>query len=200
MTSNNEPDRTTIDFANKYPNLFQKATWPRRLGDTMAQFKLDKNLPPTHLISTVHMAPRIKDDWVLVQFEDGTWEYPGGGTEPSESYLEALKREMMEEAGAVLRTFQIIGAWYCHSLANHPRKPHMPHPDTIILIGTGEVELVQKPTNPDNAEQIVEVACVPLEIAIQRFLSMGRKDVAELYQLAAELGTANEIPIERYDL
>jgi len=44
------------------------------------------------------------------------------------------------------------------------------------------------PTNPPGAEQITQIEAIPLEMVISRFATIGRYDLAELYQLAAQLG------------
>lgn len=71
-----------------------------------------------------------------------------GTLEPGEGYLDAIKRELMEEAGAVLKTFHLVGAWHCHSLADKPYRPHLPWPEFYRLLAYGEVELSEPPTNP----------------------------------------------------
>jgi 8-oxo-dGTP diphosphatase len=96
-----------------------------------------------------------------------------------------LKRELLEEAGVRLKSVNALGAWHCHSTAAQPYRPHLPHPDFYRYVSYGEVEIVGKPLNPSNAEQVTLVELVTLDEAIRRFKSIGRDDFAELYALAA---------------
>jgi 8-oxo-dGTP pyrophosphatase MutT (NUDIX family) len=127
----------------------------------------------------------VADSWVVIQLADGTWEIPGGTLEPGESYLEAARRELREEAGANLLTFRLFGAWRCYSQAAKPYRPHLPFPEFYRVVGVGAVDIVQQPENPAGGEDITQVDLVPIEIATQRFIAIGRPDLAELYQLAA---------------
>jgi 8-oxo-dGTP diphosphatase len=93
----------------------------------------------------------------------------------------------MEEAGAVLHSFKLLGAWHCVSMAEKPYRPHMPFPEFYRLVGYGRVELKTVPTNPPDGEQIIAVECIPLEGALTNFQSCQRYDLAELYQFASEM-------------
>ena len=84
-------------------------------------------------------------------------------------------------------SFQVIGAWHCHSLADKPYRPHLPFPEYYRVVGVGEIELVASPSNPLDGEVVVLVDCVALETAVARFKAAGRLDIAEPYQLASEI-------------
>ncbi len=92
---------------------------------------------------------------------------------------------MPEGAGcASLFDFAPLGAWRCRSTAPQPYRPHLPHPDFCRLAGYGAVALVDVPLHLAGAEDVVEVACVPVAEAAARFRSVGRPDLADLYRLA----------------
>ena len=173
-----------VSLEEKYPHLFCEIIW--EWGPIRADFKQLKIEPPRNLIANVNLVPRVGDDWVIIQHKDGPWDLPGGTLEPGEAYPETLQRELIEEAGAKLRSFQILGAWQCFSLTDKPYRPHLPFPEFYRLVGYGQVELSAKPTNPPNGEQITAVACVSLEQALASFRSCHRHDLAELYLFASE--------------
>jgi len=173
------------NLKEKYPHLFCKVLW--EWGPIRAEFKQLYTEPPHNLIAHVNLVPRIGNNWVLLKHKSGNWDIPGGTLEPGETYKSALQRELLEEAGAELGSFQILGAWHCISMAEKPYRPHMPFPEFYRLVGYGQVELKVAPTNPPDGEQIAEVECVPLKKAIANFQSCQRYDLAELYQFASEL-------------
>jgi 8-oxo-dGTP pyrophosphatase MutT (NUDIX family) len=166
-----------------YPHLFQETIWPG--GPTQVRFELRETPPPANLIANVNIVPQVGSAWLILKLADGTWEIPGGTLEPGETYLEAARRELLEEAGARLVSFKLFGAWHCYSQAAQPYRPHLPFPEFYRVVGVGEIELIQQPENPVGGEQVVQVETVSLETVIERFNLIGRTDLAELYHLAA---------------
>ena len=167
--------------AEDYPALAREADW----GFVRAQFALCGPLPLAHLISNVNLVPFVGDSCVVIHVHPGRWEMPGGTLEPGEPYLETLRRELLEEAGARLLTFTPLGAWRCQSAAAEPFRPHVPHPEFYRLVGWGAVELIGVPHNPPDAEQVLSVELVTPDEAGRRFRASARPDLADLYLLAA---------------
>ena len=150
-------------------------------------------MPPEKLISNVNIIPFVANDCVIIRTSKG-WGIIGGTLEPGEHYLEAIQRELMEEAGARLIHFEPIGAWHCHSLADGPYRPHLPWPEFYRIVGYGEVELIGNPENPEDGEQVIEVGTFPSEEAC-RLLAQRPDDgpeLAEIYRLAALLKEKDE--------
>lgn len=173
------------NLEKKYPHLFDETIWD--WGPIRARFILLDQPPPDDKLSNINLVPRVDNDWLMLQQGNGEWDIAGGTIEPCESYIQTLERELLEEAGAKILSFRLIGAWHCFSLARKPYRPHLPYPEHYRLVGTGQVRIVNEPLNPPGAEQIAKVECVDLQTAVGEFLSCGRRDLAELYQVVNDL-------------
>jgi 8-oxo-dGTP diphosphatase len=169
------------EVSARFPDLFREIFW--EWGPMYAQFALCEDAPTP--ISNVNLIPYTREGWVVLRLDNGEYTMPGGTLEPNETYVEALHRELLEEAGARILNFKPLGAWNCRSLAEKPYRPHLPHPDFYRYVCVGEVELVGKPLNPSDAEQVVSVDVVSLEEIVRRFQTKNRAEMAQLYQLAA---------------
>lgn len=156
-------------------------------GPIRAKFIILDQPPPKDQISNINLVPKVGNQYVLLQHAGGNWGIAGGTLEPGEDYPRTLERELMEEAGAELLSFRLIGAWHCFSFAEKPYRPHLPFPEHYRLVGVGQVKIVGEPTNPIGAEQITKVACEDLNSSVGKFISSGRHDLAELYQFADEM-------------
>ncbi len=176
---------TGDELSSLYPHLFREVTWP--WGPTKARFLLLSETPPSDQIANVNIVPLCENSWVMLRLVDGSWEIPGGTLEPSETYIDAIRRELMEEAGTELISHQLLGAWFCRSLADKPYRPHLPHPDYYRLVLMGEIKFVESPVNPPGTEKIKLVDACPINTAVERFTSQGRQDLAELYLLASTI-------------
>ena len=166
-----------------FPNLFGSTSWET----VTCTFECLNETPSLNLISNVNLVPFKGDRWLILRLHTGEWEVPGGTLEPGESYSDAISRELIEEAGACLKTFEPFGAWHCFSTATKPYRPHLPHPEFYRLVGYGAVEITGNPKNPEGGEQVASVDFVPIEEAVQRFRDINRFELAELYQLAAKI-------------
>ncbi len=156
-------------------------------GTVSARFERRTAPPDDALISNINVVPFIGAQVVIIRLEDGSYEVPGGTREPGEAFLETVRRELLEEAGARLINYLPFGAWKCHSTSEHPYRPHLPHPDFYRLAGYGQVELVTEPTNPADGEQVAAVRVMTVGEAAEQFRAAGRPDLADLYVLAARI-------------
>jgi len=165
--------------AEQFPALTTSIHW----GIVEAEFRLN-DIVDEKLVSNISIIPFVGDQCVVFQLDNGDWELPGGTLEAGEPYMDGLKRELMEELGAEMRSYQIFGQFYCTSSSLEPYRPHIPHPHFVRIIGYGDVELVADPLNPEDGEQVVAVEVVEIDEAIRRFRAQNRYDIAEMYQLA----------------
>ncbi|MGH2561454.1 MAG: NUDIX hydrolase [Thermomicrobiales bacterium] len=179
------PNECTRDQTTpvRYPALFRSI----QHGPVRCLFELANEPPPDDQIGNVTIVPFVDNQVVILHLANGAVEVPGGTLEPNETYLDALRRELHEEAGAELLTYTPFGCWHRESSATQPYRPHLPHPHFCRLVGYGNITLIGNPTNPPDGEQVVIVEVVPVSEAAAKFQGIGRPDLADLYRLAREL-------------
>lgn len=168
---------------NEMMQQFKTLSGPIHWGVVTAHMNIEQN-PDESLISNISIIPVVGDQYVVMQLEDGRWELIGGTLEPGEHYMDGLRRELMEEIGAELVSYQPFGHFQCSSSAEAAYRPHIPHPNFIRLLGYGEVKIVAKPLNPEDGEKVSLVELVDIDEAVRRFESIKRYDIAEIYRLA----------------
>lgn len=64
---------------------------------------------PTHLVSVAALVTNDCGEILLVNSPWRGWEYPGGLIEPGETFQEALRREVREEAGVEIEITGFVG-------------------------------------------------------------------------------------------
>ena len=161
-----------------YPLLFKETQveW----GPLTVQFQM--GAIPEHLISNVTICGHVGDDWVIIRLDSG-WSETGGTLEPGESYNDAIRRELLEEAGAELVSdFRLFGGYRMVSSADGPYRPHLPYPVSYRAVGIGEIRIITHPTNPSDGEQVREVGSFPLDVACQLLEASHGPDIAALYR------------------
>lgn len=144
-------------MTSRYPHLF--AATDLGISDLSAQFER-LTAPPAN-IASVNCVPFEGDECLVIVLGGENYDIPGGTLEPDEDYEQAVRRELIEEAGARLLSFQIIGAWKCHSNTPFPFRPHLPHPNFHRLVMAGEIETTGAPQNPADGEQVRRVERFP---------------------------------------
>ena len=169
------------DIAERYPSIFRE--W--REGHITARFILASSLPPQDLISNVNLIPKVGNQWLIILDRNGLWDIPGGTLEPGENYLQTIRREMLEEAGAKLLTLKLMGVFHYFSEAQKPYRHHLPHPEFYRVVGVGDVKIIGLPADPDG--HVIDIDLVTNKEAVRRFKHQGRGDLAALYSLAVEL-------------
>jgi len=96
----------------KYPTLHTRIEW----GSIRARFHLSNTFDEA-LVSNVSIIPYSGDKYIVIQLEGGMWELPGGTINKQETYMDGLRREVMEELGGELRSYTIFGHFVCESTA-----------------------------------------------------------------------------------
>jgi 8-oxo-dGTP diphosphatase len=170
-----------VDQAD-FPHLFKEQVWS--WGPVKTIFEPGE--PPVELVSNINIAPFDQKGWLIIRQQIG-WGTVGGTLEPGETYMDTLTRELLEEAGCELISFEILGALRMEFLTEQPYRSHLPFPLSYRLVGVGEVRRITTPTNPADGEEILEVGAFGLEEACRRLEK--RPDdgllLAEIYRYAA---------------
>ncbi|WP_306357541.1 MULTISPECIES: NUDIX domain-containing protein [unclassified Nocardia] len=175
-----------MTLADRYPLLHAPARW--EWGGLDVRFSTEP--PPDDLVTNIHVVCFVGDRIVLCRDDRDVWLVPGGTREAGESVLGCVTRELREEAGARLAgPLWPLGAHYATSDRALPYRPWQPHPHKAWLWCGAEVVLDTAPTNPDNAERILEVRALPVAEAVTLAATDG-EPMAELLQLAVELRRA----------
>lgn len=170
----------TIDPAD-YPTLTRI---PMVWGASRGVFRISTDLPPAEQIGNVLMVPYTTEGWAAVALANGEYYPPGGALEPGETIDDAIRRELMEEAGAVVGSFTVFGSWEMLSSADKPYRPHSPHPVYAIVAGYGEITITGQSRE---GEPFAGVVTGGLDMLCAQFDRQNRRDISELYRLAARL-------------
>ena len=96
--------------------------------------------PPPQLVSSVRTLVFRDESILLMRNVDGSHIHPGGRVEAGEWHLEALRRELMEEAGVKITGVLRLG--FLHLRHQTPKPPHYPYlyPDFIWPIFVAEYD------------------------------------------------------------
>ncbi|MFE7799233.1 NUDIX domain-containing protein [Nocardia sp. NPDC057440] len=172
-----------MTLADRYPLLHTPTRW--EWGGLDVQFSADP--PPDDLVTNIHVICFIGSEIVLCRDDRDVWLVPGGTREAGESIDECLRRELREEAGArPVGSVRWLGAHYATSDHPAPYRDWQPHPHKAWLWCAADVVLESAPSNPDDAENIIEVRAFPIPEAIRLARTDG-DHMAELLALAVEL-------------
>jgi len=146
-------------WQTRFPDLFRDAYVPY----ANCRVRYTTEAAPEELVSRLHLVAVTPEGKVVVCRSDQGWRFlPGGTREPGESLDALARRELMEEAGAVLQgEARYFSTHVADSDRERPYRPHLPHPRTYWVYAIADVQVVGAPTNPANGETVVEVLTLP---------------------------------------
>ena len=123
---------------------------------------VSRDEPPAGLVSSVRAIVFRGDQVLVMRNRDGTHIFPGGRVECGESQVEALRREVIEEAGIEIADIRRIGFMHLrHKKAKPPDYPY-PYPDFFWSIFSAhylrDISDVRVPDEYELSEEFLPVA------------------------------------------
>jgi len=104
---------------------------------------LDDQLPPIPAITSALALAFDGERILMTNLRQRGWDIPGGHLEPGETPEAAMRREVMEEAGALLTDVQLLGYQRIRLLGQVPDGYRYPYPDSYQILYLARVaELV----------------------------------------------------------
>lgn len=181
-----------VQGAGDYPGGFTELFEPRFIADADAD--ADAHIrgtlasPAIDLVHRVHLLACPEPGVITVCGSQEGWRFlPGGRLEPDEPVGGAIRRELLEEAGADTgRSAPVLLQPHRTSRRPEPYMPHVPHPVMWWADAITRSRVVSAPTSPPGGEQITEVHHLPTDDAIS-WLAEDDPIHADVVRLAAHL-------------
>ena len=134
-------DPVADEFLRHYsPVTVEAHTW--RAGEIQLTIStyITCDEPPSQLVSSVRALVFRDESILLMHNMDGSHIHPGGRVEAGESHLDALKRELVEEAGVKITRVRRLG--FMHLGHKTPKPPNYPYlyPDFFWPIFVAEYD------------------------------------------------------------
>ena len=95
---------------------------------------LDDQLPPIAAITSALALAFDGERILMTNLRQRGWDIPGGHLEAGETPEAAMRREVLEEAGAVLMDVQLLGYQRIRLLSTVPAGYRYPHPDSYQVL------------------------------------------------------------------
>lgn len=183
---------TDEQWMAQFPELFSRSAFAwGGMGDHRLQIEFTLDEPSDELVANVKIIGRA-DGGIVVCATDRGWRMiPGGTREPGETIAETAGRELREESGGTITgPIVTVGALRVDASNTQPYRPHLPYPISYWLYVAADVVLDERPTNPADGENVVDVSTLPVSEAIEYLAQFDDGPGTSVLRLAAAMGHA----------
>ena len=144
----------------QFPELFAESY----VDYASARIRYVPGAAPEHLVTRLHLVAFTDEREVVVCRSVQGWRFlPGGTREAGETLVDLARRELLEEAGAMLLGEPVhFSSHDVDSDLLEPYRPHFPHPRCSWGYAVARVRVTSAPTNPPDGEEVVEVLTLPV--------------------------------------
>ncbi len=132
-------DRAADEFLRRYsPVAVETSVWRAGEIELTVSAYITCDEPPPELVTSVRALVFRDESILLMQNVNGPHVHPGGRVESGESHLDALRRELVEEAGVEITGVRPLG--FMHLRHETPKPPNYPYlyPDLFWTIFRAE--------------------------------------------------------------
>ena len=119
-------DEVTAFLADKKPHLISYVNWGRQHLDFDVASYFSDALPPATWVTSVRGIVIHRDKIVVLENEDTRHYLPGGRLDSGESYEDCLIREVKEECGLDVTSYNLLG--FLHFQHRQPKPVNYPYP------------------------------------------------------------------------
>lgn len=152
---------------------------------------LADQLPPISAITSALALAFDGERILMTNLRQRGWDIPGGHMEPGETPEAAMRREVMEEAGALLTDVQLLGYQRIRLLGQVPDGYRYPYPDSYQILYLARVaDLIEFAGNAEASQRAFFVPSAAEELTwVQENRLMYDQALARVKQLGWQEAT-----------